>query len=246
MKIISALRKYHIRQLFFPNIISVFINPFYLIRRGMPGKIAEYASEFKGKMLDFGCGHKPYKPVFSHVDEYIGVDFENEGHDHEKESIDVYYDGNTLPFPDDCFDCAICTEVLEHVPDAANSLALLRRVLKNNAPVIFTVPFVWTEHEMPFDFRRFTMNGFVKMLEKHGFTVLKTHKNGNFISVIIQLHILFIHQLIFVKNVYLNFIINFIFVFPFTLTGIILSPIFLKFKSLYFNSIVLAIKSETP
>jgi ubiquinone/menaquinone biosynthesis C-methylase UbiE len=204
----------------------------------MPDKITEYAVDFKGKMLDFGCGHKPYKSVFSQVDEYIGVDFRNEGHDHEKEDIDVYYDGESLPFSDEYFDCAICTEVLEHVPDVDKSLTLLNRVLKRNAQVIFTVPFVWTEHEMPFDFRRFTMNGFVKILEKHGFTVLKAHKNGNFMSVIIQLQIMLIHQLLFTKNVYLNFIINFIFVFPFTFIGIILSPLFFRCKGLYFNNCI--------
>jgi SAM-dependent methyltransferase len=242
MKLISILRKYHIRQLFFPNIVSIFINPFYLIRRGMPNKIVEYALNFNGKMLDFGCGHKPYKSIFSHVDEYIDVDFKNEGHDHSKEDIDVYYDGNSLPFPDNDFDCAICTEVLEHVSDIDKTLILLHRVLKRNAPIILTVPFVWPEHEMPFDFRRFTMNGLVKMLEKHGFTVLKNHKNGNNISVIIQMQIMLIYHLLFVKNVYLNLFINFIFVFPITLIGILLSPIFFRCKSLYFNNIILAVK----
>jgi SAM-dependent methyltransferase len=208
----------------------------------MPNKIAEYGSDFKGRMLDFGCGHKPYKSIFSQVNEYIGVDFENDGHCHEKEEIDVYYDGNSLPFPDEYFDCAICTEVLEHVPDVDKSLALLARVLKRNAPIILTAPFVWPEHEMPFDFRRFTMNGFVEKLKREGIEVLKTHKNGNYVSVIIQLQIMLIHQLLFVKNVYLNFIINFIFVFPFTLIGIILSPVFSKCKGLYFNNIVLAVK----
>jgi ubiquinone/menaquinone biosynthesis C-methylase UbiE len=208
----------------------------------MPNKIKEYASNFKGKMLDFGCGHKPYKSIFLNVDEYIGVDFENEGHTHEKENIDVYYDGHSLPFPDSYFDCAICTETLEHVPDIDESFALLNRVLKKNAPIILTVPFVWPEHEMPFDFRRFTLVGLVNMLEKHGFSVLKKHKNGNFASVIIQLQIMFIHQLFFTRNVYLNFLINFLFIFPFTLIGIILSAIFFKYKSLFFNSIILAVK----
>jgi ubiquinone/menaquinone biosynthesis C-methylase UbiE len=166
----------------------------------MPKKIAEYASNFKGKMLDFGCGHKPYQSLFQHVDEYVGVDFSNEGHSHEKEAVDVYYDGNSLPFPDSYFDCAICTEVLEHVPDVDKSLTLLGRVLKRNAHVILTVPFVWPEHEMPFDFRRFTMNGLAEKLKEHNFKVLKTHKNGNYISVMMQLRLMLIYQLIFIKN----------------------------------------------
>jgi hypothetical protein len=43
-------------------------------------------------------------------------------------------------------------------------------------------------------------------------------------------------------NVFLNLIINFIFVFPFTLIGITLSPIFFKYKKLYFNNVILAVK----
>jgi SAM-dependent methyltransferase len=208
----------------------------------MHRKIAEYAFLFKGKMLDFGCGHKPYKSLFPHVEEYIGVDFDNEGHSHEKENIDVYYDGNSLPFPDNYFDCAICTEVLEHVPDIDRSLILLKRVLKRHSYIILTVPFVWPEHEMPFDFRRFTMTGLIEKLKEYDFEVLKTCKNGNYMSVIMQLQIMFIHQMLFVKNVYLNLVINLIFVFPITLAGIILSSIFFKYKGLYFNNIVLATK----
>jgi SAM-dependent methyltransferase len=242
MKLIPKLREYHLRQLFFPDAFSIIINPFYLIRRGMPGKIAEYGAEFKGKMLDFGCGHKPYKSLFPNVEEYIGVDFENEGHGHNKEQIDVFYDGKSLPFPDSYFDCAICTEVLEHIPDVDESLTLLRRVLKKDAQFIITVPFIWPEHEMPFDFRRFTTAGLIQKLEKHGFEVNKTHKNGNHVSVITELQIMFLHNLLFTKNVYLNFLVNAIFVFPFTLAGIILSSVLPQNKDLYFNTIVLVSK----
>jgi len=211
----------------------------------MAKKIAEYAKSMNGdSMLDFGCGHKPYRPLFPQIQQYIGVDFENEGHSHNKEHVDVFYDGNSLPFPDNRFDCAICTEVLEHVPDIEQSLTLLKRVLKTNANVIISLPFVWPEHEMPFDFRRFTMGGFVKELEKNGFEVVKTYKNGNFASVIIELFIMLIHKLLYTKIVFLNYFINVIFIFPLTLLGIILSPLFKNQKELYFNNIVLAVKKK--
>ncbi|OAV71618.1 hypothetical protein Barb4_00541 [Bacteroidales bacterium Barb4] len=244
MKLIEQLHSYYLRQSFFPDIVSIFINPFYLIRKGMPKKIIEYSSDFTGKMLDFGCGHKPYQSIFLHVEEYIGVDFENEGHIHQKEQIDVFYDGKSLPFPDNYFDCAICTEVLEHVFDMDSSLILLKRVLKKDARIILTVPFVWPEHEMPFDFRRFTIGGLTQKLEKHGFEIIKAHKNGNYISVIVQLQIMFLHHLLFTRNVYLNLIINAVFIFPFTLAGIIFSSMSLKRKELYFNTIILASKKH--
>jgi len=50
-----------------------------------------------GIMLDFGCGSKPYKELFS-VDKYIGLDIEKSGHNHKEEPIDFYYDGKTIPF----------------------------------------------------------------------------------------------------------------------------------------------------
>jgi len=246
MKLITQLRKYHVRQLFLPNAFSILINPFYLCRADMAKKIAEFATALNGeKMLDFGCGHKPYRSLFPQINQYIGVDFENEGHTHNKEQIDVFYDGVSLPFPDQYFDCAICTEVLEHVPDIDQTLTLLKRVLKANAGVIISLPFVWPEHEMPFDFRRFTMGGFVNELEKQGFEVVKTYKNGNYSSVIIGLFIMFIHNLLYTKIVFLNYFINLIFIFPFTLLGIILSFIFKNQKGLYFNNIVLAVKKES-
>jgi len=210
-------------------------------------KIAEYGLSFNGKMMDFGCGHKPYKSLFPHVEQYIGVDYANQGHSHDKEQIDVFYDGHSLPFSDNYFDCAICTEVLEHVPNIDESLSLLNRVLKKDAPVILTVPFVWPEHEMPFDFRRFTEGGIVQKLKEHGFETHKVHKNGDYFSVIAELQIMFLHRLLFTKQVYLNLFMNAIFVFPFTLTGVILSRVFADKKqgskrALYFNSILLASK----
>jgi SAM-dependent methyltransferase len=226
MKISQKLRNYHLKQLFFPDAFSIVVNPFYLIRKGMCTKIAEYGKDFNGRMLDFGCGHKPYKSLFPAVNEYVGVDFENEGHQHLKEQIDVFYDGHSLPFPDNYFDCAICTEVLEHVTDIDESLILLKRVMKNKAKIIVTLPFIWPEHEMPFDFRRFTTGGLTQKMEEHGFKIIKTYKNGNFFSVIFELWITFLHDLLFTKNVYVNLALNAIFIAPFTLLGFILSTIF--------------------
>ena len=44
----------------------------YIIRNGLYKAIKINANIFKGKMLDFGCGSKPYKSLFTNVVEYIG------------------------------------------------------------------------------------------------------------------------------------------------------------------------------
>jgi SAM-dependent methyltransferase len=229
-------------QQFSPNIISVFINPFFFFRLRLMQVMKKYANELSGKLLDFGCGSKPYKHLFKNVSEYIGIDVENEGHLHENEEIDIYYDGRYLPFEDETFDCILSNEVLEHVPQLNDSLAELYRVLKPGGKILLTVPFVCFEHELPYDFRRFTTNGLMNILNESGFDIISAEKTGSYFEVIIQLWISYIRELLYCKNRFANIIVNFIFIFPFTFVGIFLSFIFPKRKELYFDSVIVAKK----
>jgi ubiquinone/menaquinone biosynthesis C-methylase UbiE len=45
-----------------------------------------------------------------------------------------------LPFPDEIFGTAVCSEVLEHVPDPENALAEIWRTLKRRGRLLGTVP----------------------------------------------------------------------------------------------------------
>ena len=79
--------------------------------------------------MDFGCGSKPYHSILQ-VEEYIGVDFHNEGHPHDNEQIDVFYDGEKLPFENSYFDSVLCSEVFEHVFNLDEVLAAFCCILK--------------------------------------------------------------------------------------------------------------------
>ena len=88
--------------------------PAYLTRNRLLRGIAPYTGKLKGVMMDFGCGSKPYKSLFN-VDKYIGVDYENPGHPHINEQIDVFYDGKVIPFQNEYFDAVFSSEVFEHI-----------------------------------------------------------------------------------------------------------------------------------
>ena len=49
-------------------------------------------------------------------------------------------DVTRLPFPDDCFDLVICSEVLEHIPDHEKAMSELVRVLKPGCDLVVSVP----------------------------------------------------------------------------------------------------------
>lgn len=240
--LINIFNGYYLRQRFFPNWFSLLINPFFFIRLALVKAVKQYAVELKGDLLDFGCGSKPYQSLFTGVSSYTGVDLENEGHDHSSEQIDYYYDGITLPFSDNSFDSLFSSEVLEHVPDIKRSLGEIRRVVKPGGRVLITVPFVWTEHELPFDFRRFTQGGIEKILTDSGFKLIRSQKVGNYTCVIFQMIMMYLHTLLYTNNKYLNLIINMVFLAPVTCLGVLFNLVMPKRYNWYFNTIVLVEK----
>ncbi len=161
-------------------------NSYYLIRRSILKGIFENKNFMTGKLLDFGCGSKPYKPVFLKVTDYIGLDFYNEGHSHQNEEIDFFYDGKKIPFDKDTFDSILSTEVFEHIFNLEELLAELNRVLKLNGFILITCPFVYPEHETPFDYARYTQFALKYLLEKNGFEITVMDKKGNLIETICQ------------------------------------------------------------
>lgn len=163
---------------------------FYFIRKGLLDAIHTFAPSMKGRLLDFGCGSKPYQSLFN-VEEYIGLDFEKTGHDHSNEQIDVFYDGKTIPFPDEHFDSVLCSEVAEHLFDLPAALAEINRVLKKAGKLLLTCPFVWGEHEAPYDYARYTQFALKELLEKNGFRIVLYEKKGNFIEAITQMRVLY-------------------------------------------------------
>ena len=236
MKLISYLR----HQSFQPGFLSVFFNPFYFIRRPLFKNIRQLAPMLKGRLIDLGCGRKPYEDLFS-VTEYIGVDIETSGHDHSLSKVDVYYDGKTIPFDNDSFDSGFCSEVIEHVFNPDEIFTELHRVLKPNAVLLLTVPFCWNEHETPYDYGRYTSFGLPYLLEKHGFKVLELRKTGNFARVIWQLQTLYIFEC-FKKFNKIGYVLALLFIVPLNILGVILLPLAPKNKSLFFNNVVLAEK----
>lgn len=238
---VNKLTAYLKHQSFQPGILSIFINPFFFTRYAFYNNIRRYIPHLKGKLLDFGCGRKPYEYLFS-VTEYIGVDMAKTGHDHKNSKIDVYYDGKRLPFNDAIFDSLFCSEVLEHIFNPDEILPELNRVLKTGAKALITVPFSWNEHEMPYDYARYSSEGIKNLLEKNGFKIIKLTKSGNFARVNFQLWALYFFEL-FRKWGRVGYLLSLLFIVPINIAGSILLILFPRNESMYFTNIVLAEKT---
>lgn len=236
----KSLREILHHKSFQPGVASLFINPFFLIRRPLFKAIQIMAPALKGKLMDFGCGSKPYENLFS-VTSYTGVDVQQTGHNHRHSRVDVFYDGKKLPFENEYFDCVFSSEVFEHLFQPDLLLKEINRVMKSGGKILITVPFCWNEHEMPFDYARYTSEGVNHLLVTNGFEIIEARKTGNFIRVLFQMCVLYLYET-GIKYGLGGRILSMIFIAPLNLLAVVLSPLFPVNKSLYFNNVVLAEK----
>lgn len=223
----------------------IFSQPFFFIRKGIKTSIKELSPQCSGKILDFGCGAKPYAQYFSHAAEYIGLDIENSGHPHLNEHIDVFYDGKKIPFADNSFDSVFSSEVFEHVFNIEEVLTEIHRVLKPGGRLLFTCPFAWPEHEVPYDFARYSSFGINHIIKKAGFTITEQRKTGHFFEVLMQYLVLYVFYFIPKKPAIIYYILHQLFILPLMLITIIISSLMpkrMKRKDLYFNNILLVEK----
>jgi SAM-dependent methyltransferase len=152
-----------------------------------------YASSYlKGRLIDIGCGAKPYKKFLApYVTEHIGVDHQETLHD--KSNIDRFGTAYNLPAADEEFDCALCTAVLEHMEEPERALKECWRVLNRGGVAIYSVPFIWHLHEEPRDFYRFSKYGLKYLFEKVDFELIEIKALSGFWVTFRQL---------FVYNIY--------------------------------------------
>lgn len=225
-------------------IISLILNPFFFVRYNLFRNIKKLSINLNGDMLDFGCGCAPYKHLFDKCDNYVGMDIEVSGHDHTNSSIDVYYDGVTIPFEDEHFDSVFSSEVFEHVSNLDYIMKEINRVLKKDGNMIVTVPFTWFEHEIPYDFRRYTSYGIVKLLEENGFEIIEQRKSTKSVQMIFQLWQEYIRDLFsrISKNGVFQLIIQLLLIFPATIIGLVLSFILPDSDGFYGDNIILCKK----
>lgn len=180
---------------FRPKWYSIVINPYFINRRSLYKSISLFADGVPAdaRVLDIGCGLKPYRSLFK-VKEYVGIDIEGGGHSDQAKAVDAYYDGHTIPFPNQSFDAVVCTQVLEHADDAEVLIKEAARVLRPTGQAFFSMPFMYPEHEAPYDFRRYTSFQHKRLFAKYDFRKTTIQKTTGFFGTFGQLFVILIFE----------------------------------------------------
>jgi len=118
---------------------------------------------FKGRLLDIGCGNKPYEGLFKNCD-YMGIDFKKYSANKTFHcgKPDIFFLENYKKnfvmsnIPNQSLDVVVSFQVLEHHKKPEIFFKECSRILKPGGYLLITVPFVWELHEEPNDYYRFT------------------------------------------------------------------------------------------
>ena len=124
-----------------------------------------HVEELRGRLLDVGCGDRPYELWVQRgresVTSYVGIDI------HDGPRVDIVIEPDrSWPIDDTSVDCILFNQVLEHVASPHQVLAELARVLRPGGVLLATVPFIYPAHGLPHDYARFTINGIQRMFEQ--------------------------------------------------------------------------------
>jgi len=236
--LIDWLRRIIRRQEFRPGTVGAFVNPFFLARRALWREIAAVSSSLDGPLLDVGCGTKPYRSLFA-AGIYVGLDIDN-AHCRALGIADVFYDGGKFPFEDAQFQSVLCNQVLEHVFNPSDFLGEIWRVLAKGGTLLLTVPFVWDEHEQPFDYARYSSFGLKALLERHGFRVIRQRKLLADISVLFQLANAYVFKITRTRFTSINLVLTALVMGPISLLGLVLGALLPDNPDLFLDQLVVA------
>lgn len=140
------------------------LSTLYLHRR-----LLQLLPNYGGRVLDVGCGDKPYRTWFGEVSEYVGIDVAA------GPEVDVVVtQDERWPVPDQHYDVLLSTQVIEHADSLEFTLVQMSRALRTGGTIILSFPFLYNVHGAPHDYRRFTHHGAAKLLSDHEILHLET------------------------------------------------------------------------
>jgi len=231
------------KSAFRPGAAGLFLNPFYFARKGLHRAIRCMAGEIGGRTLDVGCGKKPYADLFRNSSEYLGLEIDS-AENRRNKNAEFFYDGKRFPFESESFESVVTNQVFEHVFNPGAFLSEINRVLKPGGALLISVPFVWDEHEQPFDFARYSSFGLISVVEGAGFTVVRHKKTVNDASLIFQLIAVFIYKKFLTGNENIDIILTVALIAPFNIVGTLLGGMLPRNDDLYLDNVILARKNK--
>lgn len=157
----------------------------WLIDRKFERALRQLKGHASGQLLDVGCGRKPFAALYAGaVSRHVGVDLPGASlvpWDSLRLRADVAGDAQALPFRSAAFDTLLSTHMLVHVPEPAQAVSEMSRVLKPGGHLILSARQMWHVYT-PRDYYRFTASGLRHLAQQQGLEVVTIVPVGGFVG----------------------------------------------------------------
>ena len=110
-----------------------------------------------------------------------------------------------------------------------------RRVVRPGGTLFFTIPFIWDEHEQPYDFGRYTSFGIEAVLRRNGFTNVRVRKTTSYFRAASQLMIAYVYQHVFPRNPRVKRVLGMLLIAPVVAVTILADKILPRSHDCYCN-----------
>ena len=231
------LKRMYIRDLSNPKLIGFFTMAEYFERSALYKDLSKLAPKLQGKLLDIGCGEKPYKNLCKNTDEYVGLEI-----DRNNKYADEFYDGENIPFDDKSFDSIMSNQMIMYVANPDKLLKEMNRIIKIDGMFLVSTPFLGYLTSSN-DSVRYSLTGLKNILHENGFKAIECKESANGVEAVFHLiNIYFLHFSI--KNRYFRKVFSLIFTIPINIVGLVLSKLLPRDNNLYLNNIILAKKNK--
>lgn len=173
--------------------------PNYLARRPIERALRKFVRTLPphARVLDIGCGQKPYIHFFSGT--YIGVDNDPAS------AADIMCDSKEIPLADASFDAVILTQSLQNLADPHATIREIYRLLRPGGSCFISAPLAAKLHATPFpsstlaernftltqvptwqhDYWRFTKFGLILLLKQ--FSIVSVSATNGYVATLCQL-----------------------------------------------------------
>lgn len=171
----------------------------YLARAPIEQALRKFATSLPvdARVLDIGCGHKPYAHFFPGA--YRGVDIDPDS------AADIIADSAAIPLPSASYDAVILTQSLQNIRDVPATVREVYRLLKPGGRCFISAPLVAKLHATPFpsttlpvvnfstqqvptwqhDYWRFTKFGLIVLLRQ--FSITDVTATTGYVATLCQL-----------------------------------------------------------
>jgi len=155
------------------------LHPQWLVFRHEVKMKKQVISLAKGQVLDIGCADQSLKPMLSDKCSYTGLDYPGTVNSMYKTQPMIFGDAQALPVRGASMDTVVLMEVLEHVPNIDSAISEVFRILKQDGLFLFSMPFLYPIHDIPFDFQRLTIHGLRRIMNQHSFEIIEEQAFGS-------------------------------------------------------------------